>query len=145
MITVQLTTTNLICYCEKYPDVKRRLQEEIDSKLDPISDDIMGKFDQELSDSFDYLKCCFFEALRLEAPVPQSSPTTFFEDVVINGVHINAYDQVGIAIDYMHRDNHQWQKPDEFIPERFDPESKYFKRPDGGPRHPLAFGPFLGG
>jgi len=33
----------------------------------------------------------------------------------------------------------------EFIPDRFDPKSKYFRRPDGGVRHPLAFSPFLGG
>jgi cytochrome P450 len=25
MITVQLTMTNLICYCEKYPEVKLKL------------------------------------------------------------------------------------------------------------------------
>jgi cytochrome P450 len=67
----------------------------------PISDDIMGKFDHELADSFEYLKCCFSEALRIESPVPQSSPTTFSEDVVIDGVLINAHDQVIIAIDYM--------------------------------------------
>jgi len=39
----------------------------------------------------------------------------------------------------------QWQEPDKFISERFDPQSPYFKRPDGGIRHPLAFGAFLGG
>jgi len=105
----------------------------------------MGKFDSELSDSFEYLKCCFFEALRIESPVPQSTPTTFYQDAVINGVLINAYDQVGIAIDYMQRDPVQWQQPDQFIPERFDPESPFYKRPDGGVRHPLAFGAFLGG
>ena len=105
----------------------------------------MGKFDHELSDSFEYLKCCFFEALRIESPVPQSSPTTFYEDVVINGVHINAYDQIGIAIDYMQKDKAQWQKPDEFIPERFDPESPYALTPAGKRRNPYSFAPFLGG
>lgn len=39
----------------------------------------------------------------------------------------------------------QWQDPDRFIPERFNPESPYFKRPDGGVRHALALQPFLGG
>ena len=41
--------------------------------------------------------------------------------------------------------NNQWQKPDEFIPERFDPKSPLFLTPDGKKRHPLAFNPFLGG
>jgi cytochrome P450 len=39
----------------------------------------------------------------------------------------------------------QWQKPSEFIPERFDIESEFFKRPDGGKRHPMAFSAFIGG
>ena len=42
---MQLTTANLICYLEMYPDVKAKLQAEIDSKLEPIKDDILGKFD----------------------------------------------------------------------------------------------------
>lgn len=48
-------------------------------------------------------------------------------------------------MDSLHHDPDQWIKHDDYIPERFDPESPYFKRPDGGPRHPMAFGPFLGG
>ena len=50
-----------------------------------------------------------------------------------------------LLVDTIHHDPEQWIKPSEFIPERFDPESDYFKRPDGGPRHPFAFTPFLGG
>jgi cytochrome P450 len=32
-----------------------------------------------------------------------------------------------------------------FIPERFDPESKYYLTPDGKKRNPFSFSPFLGG
>ncbi len=35
--------------------------------------------------------------------------------------------------------------PEEFIPDRFDPKSPYYLTPDGKKRHPLSFGPFLGG
>ena len=31
------------------------------------------------------------------------------------------------------------------MPERFDSQSEWFKRPDGGARNPLTFTPFLGG
>jgi len=39
----------------------------------------------------------------------------------------------------------EWQEPEEFIPERFDPESKYFGPPPGSAykiRSPLAHIPF---
>ena len=45
----------------------------------------------------------------------------------------------------MHKDPTQWQSPEAFIPERFDPSSDYFKKPDGSKRHAWAYGPFLGG
>jgi cytochrome P450 len=32
-----------------------------------------------------------------------------------------------------------------FIPERFDPSSKYYLTPSGKKRHMNSFGPFLGG
>jgi cytochrome P450 len=64
----------------------------------------------------------------------------------VDGIYFRAQeDGVIIGIDYMQHDPVQWQKPHEFIPERFDPESSYYSRPDGGARHPYAFGPFLGG
>jgi cytochrome P450 len=32
-----------------------------------------------------------------------------------------------------------------YIPDRFNPESPYFLTPDKKKRHPMSFGPFLGG
>ena len=32
-----------------------------------------------------------------------------------------------------------------FIPDRFDPTSKYYLTPKGTKRHPMSYGPFLGG
>ena len=36
----------------------------------------------------------------------------------------------------------QWQMPEEFIPERFNPSSPFYKKPDGKPRSPFSFIPF---
>jgi cytochrome P450 len=98
-----------------------------------------------LSDEFDYLRLCFFETMRFEPVVTQSLPSTFYEDVVINGKTISAGEHVIIAIDYVHHHPRQWIEPEKFLPERFDSSSPYFRRPDGGQRHPHAFTPFLGG
>lgn len=36
----------------------------------------------------------------------------------------------------------EWHEPERFIPERFDPESKYFKTPSGEDRNEFSFIPF---
>jgi thromboxane-A synthase/cytochrome P450 family 3 subfamily A len=106
----------------------------------------MGKFNQEHSENLVYLRECFNETMRMESPLPYSAPSCFDEDVAMEGIDWKACtDRFVIAFDYLHHDPVQWQEPWKFIPERFDPESKFFKRPDGGVRHPFSFGPFLGG
>ena len=50
-----------------------------------------------------------------------------------------------INIYYLHYNPEEWQEPEKFIPERFDPESKFYLRPDGMKRHPFSYGPYLGG
>ena len=42
----------------------------------------------------------------------------------------------------IHVNEKQWQFPKDFIPERFDPESPLFKKPDGTARSVFAFIPF---
>ena len=46
---------------------------------------------------------------------------------------------------YIHHNSKEWQSPLEFIPERFDPESPYFLRPDGKQRSPYSYLPFMVG
>ena len=43
--TTQNTAANMFCYFEKNPEIKKIVQKEIDDKLTPLSNDIMGKFD----------------------------------------------------------------------------------------------------
>mmetsp|Transcript_32639 Transcript_32639/g.31857 ORF Transcript_32639/g.31857 Transcript_32639/m.31857 type:complete len:109 (+) Transcript_32639:609-935(+) len=46
---------------------------------------------------------------------------------------------------HLHHNPDEWIEPAKYIPERFDPESEYFLTPLGKKRHPMSFGPFLGG
>ena len=39
----------------------------------------------------------------------------------------------------------EWIDPMKYVPERFDSESKWSLTPAGTKRHPMSFGPFLGG
>lgn len=67
------------------------------------------------------------------------------EPIDICGYHIRSDHGFQINIQALHHNKDEWDQPEEFIPERFDPQSKYFLRPDGNKRHPFSFGPFLGG
>lgn len=83
--------------------------------------------------------------MRLDTPFSISSTSSVTEPCTILGINMQPGDAFFINMGAMHRDPDQWQKPQDFIPERFDPSSEYYSRPDGGKRNPLAFNPFLGG
>lgn len=99
----------------------------------------------EAADEFEYLRYCFYEAMRIEAPGPMTSSNCFSEDVTVNGVTIKAGDSFFVNIDDIHHNPDEWHTPDQFIPDRFNSQSKYFKRPDGKPRNPMSFIPFTSG
>ena len=50
-----------------------------------------------------------------------------------------------IDMHFLQRNPKQWIEPDKYIPERFDPNSRYYFTPEGKKRHPMAFSPFFGG
>lgn len=50
-----------------------------------------------------------------------------------------------IVFHALHKHAKYWQRPHEFLPERFDKESPLYLTPDGKKRHPFAFAPFNGG
>lgn len=52
-----------------------------------------------------------------------------------------------IALHRIHMNPDQWREPERYIPERFNPESPWYLIPGSQTkkRHPMSFGPFLGG
>jgi len=102
--TVQTTTTNLVCYLDKNPKEKKILVEEIDSKLSPIKDRLIEKFDQDLAEEFSYLRNCFYESLRIEPPVNTALDSCFTQDVTLGGVLISKGDCISVCLDSVHHD-----------------------------------------
>jgi cytochrome P450 len=52
---------------------------------------------------------------------------------------------IHVYIRGLHHNPDEWKEPEKFVPERFDPYSEWFLTPSGAKRHPMSFGPFLGG
>ena len=50
-----------------------------------------------------------------------------------------------INIHGLHRNGKQWQRPDEFLPDRFDPSHQLSRTPSGEKRSSFSWLPFNGG
>ena len=78
-----------------------------------------------------YVGWCVSEGLRIEAPVPVSSPMSMTETTRVNEYTLRAGDILCIDMYRLQRNKDEWIDPEEFIPERFDPKSRYFLTPSG--------------
>ena len=85
------------------------------------------------------------ETLRIQSPAGQPSYLELSQDAKIGDFLIKKGDAFTIDFYSLHYDQTQWQKPLEFIPERFDPSSPMSLTPSGKKRHPNAYSPFSGG
>ena len=116
-----------------YPDVQKKLHEEIDQ--------VFGSSDRQLKSEdlgeLKYLECVIKETLRLYPPVPFISRDVT-EDQVISGLTVPKGAVATIFIYGLHRDEKYFPQPDKFIPERFQPQS-------GLNLHPFAYMPFSAG
>jgi cytochrome P450 len=116
---------------ERHPQVEARLHEEVDTVLGgrlPTLEDV-----PRLS----YTRMVVEEALRLYPPVYVFSRKVQKEDV-IGGFRIPAGASVDLSPWVTHRHPAIWERPDDFLPERFTPEQAAHR-----PRY--AWFPFSGG
>lgn len=50
-----------------------------------------------------------------------------------------------VHIKALHRNPKEWQRPAEFLPERWDTNNLLYLTPTGAKRDPMSFVPFMGG
>ena len=96
---------------------------------------------QELS----YLSQVIYEALRFMPPAATSSQLWLSEDAKVGDYLIRAGDKITLNMRGLHRNASQWQRPDEFLPERFDNSHPLSLTPKGGKRLPTSWLAFHGG
>ena len=67
------------------------------------------------------------------------------DDVKLGKYQFKKGDQFGFGFENVGYNSAQWQRPMEFLPERFDQTSPLYLTPDGKKRHSCSWIPFHGG
>lgn len=83
--------------------------------------------------------------MRFGSTIPDTSFYKFASDTKIGSITVKAHETLIINLHGLHTNANQWQRPFEFLPDRFDPTHTLAKTPSGEKRHPYAFVPFSGG
>ncbi|CDW83922.1 cytochrome p450 [Stylonychia lemnae] len=157
--TTATLITNTLYYYEQLPDVKVKLRNELSKVFTSNDQDLINieninisveqwidklGYDQ-LQEGWKYLYLVIQESLRIEPPVRSSVPMQLRESMNICGYNIDTETPILVHLFLLHRNPKEWQNPDKFIPERFDPQSTFYLTPDGRKRKSHSFAPFLGG
>jgi len=83
--------------------------------------------------------------LRFEPTATIGSFQYFTKDVRIGDLNMRAGDIFVVHIKAIHRNPNEWQRPSEFLPERWDSSNPLSLTPAGLKRDPMSFVPFMGG
>ena len=115
--TSQLLTW-LFCELSRNPDKEEKLLREIDT--------LKGEMpDFESIKSLKYLKSVINETLRMHPPVPFDPKVAVEEDVLPSGFKVEKGWLVFYSPFTMGRNEKYWEKPDEFVPERWEEPNKF--------------------
>ncbi|KAG8475839.1 hypothetical protein CXB51_032753 [Gossypium anomalum] len=109
----------------KNPNVMKKVQKKIRNVVGK-----KAKIDMKDVDEMNYLKCVIKKTLRLHPAVPLLIPGRTTSKINLGGYDIPSNITVFFNSWAIHRDPEVWEKPEEFIPERFEKSSADFKSQD---------------
>lgn len=117
-----------------YPDVQRKVHEELDSIF---GDDNDRPFSTDDLSKLRYLECVLKECHRIYPPIPTNA-RQLCEDFHIGGRNIKKGSYIMISHYDLHRKSDVFSNPEKFDPDRFLPENSLR-------RNPFAYLPFSAG
>ncbi|KAL6174955.1 hypothetical protein ACLB2K_051600 [Fragaria x ananassa] len=133
-VTTSTTMEWLMTELARNPSTMEKVQKEIRS--------VVGnkrRVDENDITQMHYLKCVIKETLRLHPVAPLLVPRETSGAVELGGYHIPAKTTVFVNAFAIQRDPKFWERPDEFLPDRFEGNSVDFRGED------FQFVPFGGG
>ena len=121
--------TSAIYYLFRNKDKLDKLLVELDSFGFKNFERIDDKIERDTIQGMEYLNYVIKEALRLDPPTFDTLSYMTQQNIIIWGVPVPKDTNIRIDFTCRHLSSLDWQQPFEFIPERFDPSSKFFDRP----------------
>ena len=101
--------------------------------------------DFETCQELEYISWVTYEALRFSPPASTTSNFVALEDFTTGKLEVKKDDVLCVQMYALHRNANEWQRHNEFLPERFNPESELFLTPSGSKRNPYSWIPFSAG
>ncbi|KAK1433639.1 hypothetical protein QVD17_10553 [Tagetes erecta] len=98
----------------KHPKVMKRAQEEVRNVIGK-----KGKINEDELRKLTYLKAVIKETMRLYPPSPLLLPRETMKDTILHGYKIKKKTIVYVNAFAIGRDVEYWEKPEDFLPERF--------------------------
>jgi len=133
----------LLYHIKKKPEIIAKANKELTELGFYDFDNLDKAYSFDNINKLDYITSMVKEALRIDTPIFETMMYKAYEDVEVAGVKIPEGTLFKKDLFCPQWDAKEYHRPEEFIPERFDPESEYFTRPgDGKPRRPYSYIPF---
>lgn len=135
--------TSAVYFLNKYPETKAKLMDELKVFDGKSSKELVSLITPGKLSELSYLYNVNKEILRIDSPAAESIPYSVYKDTTICGVPLKKGAIITSSLISQHYNPKLWKDPLKFIPERFDPNSKYFTCPETEKqRPPLALSPF---
>ncbi|KAM4013392.1 cytochrome P450 1B1-like [Anomaloglossus baeobatrachus] len=107
----------------KYPDIQKKLQEEIDQVVGPDRTPTAEDRAQ-----LPYVQAFIYESMRFCSFVPMTIPHSTTRDVIIEGFHIPRNTIVFVNQWSVNHDMDKWTNPNQFQPDRFLDENNQLNK-----------------
>ncbi|GMN30635.1 hypothetical protein TIFTF001_002891 [Ficus carica] len=117
------------------PSVMKKVQQEVRRVVGE-----KAKVEMEDIEQMHYFKCVVKETLRLHPPAPLLVPRKTTESVEVGGYYIPVGTRILINAWAIQRHPDSWDRPEEFIPERFEDGQVDFKGQEYFQFIPFGFG-----
>ncbi|CAI2362619.1 unnamed protein product [Moneuplotes crassus] len=115
-------------FLKKYPEIFAKLRKEIQDagiNKETVSSESLTR---EKIEELDYLSCVIKEGLRIDGPASESFFYIAKQDIEICDVPIPKGLPIKVDFTVGHYNAEYWKNPCDFIPERYDQDSEFYKQ-----------------